>query len=224
MRVIRLDDIPATGRGVRIAVIDSGAHVPHPHLARVAGGIAFDDSGAPGEDVADRLGHGTAVAAAIAEKAPEADIYAVKIFDRALSTTGAALRAALRWSIALPADIINVSLGTLDGDQAPALAALVADARAAGCLVVAAGEDAGRRWLPGCLPAVLAVELDWTLDRHTIALIEDGGGERRARASGYPRPVPGVAPERNLRGLSFAVANVTGILARAHAGHSRQAD
>ena len=33
-----------------------------------------------------------------------------------------------------------------------------------------------------------------------------------ARASGYPRPIPGVAPERNLKGISFAVANTTGLL------------
>jgi hypothetical protein len=33
-------------------------------------------------------------------------------------------------------------------------------------------------------------------------------------ASGFPRPIPGVPPERNLQGVSFAVANVTGFLAR----------
>jgi hypothetical protein len=57
------------------------------------------------------------------------------------------------------------------------------------------------------------VEVDWALDRHTIALVEEGGRVTRARASGYPRPIPGVDPDRNLKGLSFAVANVTGVLA-----------
>ena len=33
-------------------------------------------------------------------------------------------------------------------------------------------------------------------------------------ASGYARPMPGVSPERNLKGISFAVANTTGVLAR----------
>ena len=32
-------------------------------------------------------------------------------------------------------------------------------------------------------------------------------------ASGYPRPIPGVPREKNLKGISFAVANVTGTLA-----------
>jgi hypothetical protein len=32
-------------------------------------------------------------------------------------------------------------------------------------------------------------------------------------APGFPRPIPGVPPDKNLKGLSFAVANVTGLLA-----------
>jgi hypothetical protein len=32
-------------------------------------------------------------------------------------------------------------------------------------------------------------------------------------ASPYPRPIPGVPPERNLHGPSFAVANMTGLIA-----------
>ena len=34
-------------------------------------------------------------------------------------------------------------------------------------------------------------------------------------ASGYPRSVPGVPPAKNLHGISFAVANATGFVARA---------
>jgi len=36
---------------------------------------------------------------------------------------------------------------------------------------------------------------------------------RVVRASGYPRPIPGVPNSRNLNGISFAVANTTGVLA-----------
>ena len=43
--------------------------------------------------------------------------------------------------------------------------------------------------------------------------LEDGGVV--FRASGFARPIPGIDPRRNLHGISFAVANMTGFLARA---------
>jgi hypothetical protein len=56
------------------------------------------------------------------------------------------------------------------------------------------------------------VTLDWSLDRNEIRSTVEVG-RMSYRASGYPRPIPGVPVERNLKGLSFAVANVTGVLA-----------
>jgi hypothetical protein len=56
--------------------------------------------------------------------------------------------------------------------------------------------------------------MDWGRDRSEILLVQEAGGRIVAEASGYPRPIPGVSPERNLKGISFAVANVTGVLAR----------
>jgi hypothetical protein len=40
-------------------------------------------------------------------------------------------------------------------------------------------------------------------------------------ASPYPRPIPGVPVARNLQGISFAVANMTGLVARALSNSSR---
>jgi hypothetical protein len=91
----------------------------------------------------------------------------------------------------------------------------VAVARTAGALVVCAGVQDGVRWLPGALDGVVAVTLDWTLDRHACVIEDEGPPRIHVRATGLPRPIPGVPPERNLRGVSFAVANVTGLLARA---------
>src|SRR3712207_8724737 len=45
-----------------------------------------------------RLGHGTAVAAAILEKAPAIDLIAVKVFDRALATSADALARSIVWA------------------------------------------------------------------------------------------------------------------------------
>ena len=203
-----------TGRGVRIAIIDSGVHAGHPHVGSVAGGRAFDDVGEPHDDFVDRLGHGTAIAAVIHEKAPAAELLIAKVFDRTLTATGGALVAAIEWAAASQAAVINLSLGTLNHDLETPLAAAVAAARAAGALVIAAAPTTDRPWLPGGLPGVIAVTLDWTCDRNECVVTEEGGA-LRVSASGYPRPIPGVSPERNLKGHSFAVANATGLLALA---------
>ena len=117
-----------TGRGISVAVVDSGVHPGHPHIGRMAGGIAIDDQGAAAGDLTDRLGHGTAVTAAIHEKAPGATLLAVKVFDRYLQTTGRALVEAIRWATAMRVSIVNLSLGTLNRDHEPALVETVTEA------------------------------------------------------------------------------------------------
>ena len=200
-------------RLVRVAVIDSGVHASHPHVNGVAGGVGIDAAGDTHDDFVDRLGHGTAVTAVIREKAPEAAILSVKVFDRELAATGVALVAACEWALQQEADIVNLSLGTLNADHEAALQAVVKKLRDAGTVIVAAGPDGESRWLPGALGGVWSVTLDWSLPREECRVGVDADGEVAFRAPGFPRPIPGVPPERNLKGLSFAVANVTGLLA-----------
>lgn len=204
-----------TGLGVRVAVIDSGVHAAHPHVQGVAGAIGIDADGRITADGTDTLGHGTAVTAVIREKAPGAEIHVARVFQAELRTTGEALAAGLRWATAIRADFVNLSLGTLNPAHEARLAAALAEARREGATIVAAAPNSEGRWLPGALAGVVAVTLDWTLPREAceVAWRTDGGAD--ARASGYPRPIPGVPPARNLKGVSFAVANVTGLLARA---------
>jgi hypothetical protein len=205
-----------TGRGVRVAIVDSGIYAAHPHVGGVVGGIAFDDHGRTDDDLIDRIGHGTAVTAAIHEKAPDAELLVVKVFDRSLAATATALAAAIRWAADQRADFINLSLGTTNPAHATALADAVDAAARAGAAIVAAAPDASHDWLPGALAGVIAVEVDWTSARDVCHVTIDDRGATRVRASGYPRPIPGVPPERNLKGPSFAVANATGLLALAH--------
>ena len=86
-----------------------------------------------------------------------------------------------------------------------------------GAIVVSALESNGVEWLPGGLPGVLPVILDWNCDRFAYRIVEDVGRQGRAAiaSSGYPRDIPGVPRDRNLKGISFAVANATGFAARA---------
>jgi len=97
---------------VRIAVVDSGVHAQHPHVNGVAGGVSITPDGREGSDYTDRLGHGTAVTAAIREKAPDAAIYAVKVFHDSLATRIESLVHALDWSEKNGMHLINLSLGT----------------------------------------------------------------------------------------------------------------
>jgi Subtilase family len=204
-----------TGRGVRVAVIDSGVHPTHPHVGRVIATAAFDDDGGPNGDAVDRLGHGTAVAAAIHEKAPDADLLAVKVFDRSLASTGRALAAAIDWAAAQSVSLINLSLGTTNPDHRTTLEQAVRQAADAGAIVIAAAPAASHNWLPGGLAGVVSVEVDWECARDQCDVSFADDASIRIRASGYPRPIPGVPPERNLKGQSFAVANATGLMALA---------
>lgn len=200
------------GETVTVAVIDSGAHVPHPHLPHIAGGIAFDLEGRTSEDITDRLGHGTAAAAAIHEKAPEAALYIVKVFDRELATTVSTLVRAIDWAIDAGCRIVNLSLGTPHDFRRAELEPVVARAADAGIVVVSAQEHEDQRWYPGSLDGALGVVMDPGQPREAVRRGRVASGPV-VIASPFPRPIPGVPPERNLHGISFAVANVSGALA-----------
>lgn len=203
-----------TGRGVSIAVIDSGAHRGHPHLGPLAGGIAFTPDGREHDDLTDRLGHGTAVTAAIQEKAPGARVHVARVFHDELATSARTLAKAIDWAGERRCRLANLSLGTPRQRRIEQLQPAVERAARAGTLVIAAFSHEGERWLPGSLSGALGVCLDWDLPRHRVR-IGRRDGRRVLYASGYPRPIPGVPPARNLNGISFAVANATGIVALA---------
>jgi len=185
---------------MKIAVIDSGIHEGHPHVGRVAGAVHFTADGV-GNDPLDRLGHGTAVAAAIREKVPDADLFAVKVFDRRLSVRIESILRALAWCRDERMEVINLSLGTENEEHRAPLIAAIADN---GVVVSAA------HMLPGSLLGVVGVAADESCPRDEFR--RDGDV---FLASPYPRPIPGVPAERNLHGVSFAVANMTGFVARA---------
>jgi subtilisin family serine protease len=197
---LSVDIESCAGRGVRIAVIDSGVHASHPHIGGVSGGVAFDADGHEHDDYTDRNGHGTAVAAAIRDLAPGAEIFAVKVFDRALSTRIGHLVTALDWASRSGMHVANLSLGTPRREHEPALRGAIDRATAAGTVIVSARDDEG---------------VSYPRDRYRLVTIDD---TVVVRASGLPRQIPGVPPERNLHGVSFAVANASAFVARALEG------
>ncbi|MDB4875618.1 MAG: hypothetical protein JWM41_2064 [Gemmatimonadetes bacterium] len=219
MTPFRLTDPPFAGRsghGVLVAVLDSGIHAAHPHVNGVQGGVSF--AGAADGDSVDRIGHGTAVAAAIREKSPDVDLLAVKVFDQRLVTNVDVLARAIEWAAEQGAHIINLSLGTANAANAERLAAAVDFAAQRGALIVSAREAGEVEWFPGSLAGVAGVVADAACERDALEVTSRADDLPIFHASPYPRPIPGVPVERNLAGVSFAVANVTGFLARAVEG------
>lgn len=109
----------ATGAGVRVAVLDTGADLAHPALAgRLLPGRDFvdgdDDPSEEGTRDNAGFGHGTHVAGLIALAAPGARITPVRVLDAEGRGDAWRLADALAWAIADGAQVVNMSLGTLD--------------------------------------------------------------------------------------------------------------
>jgi subtilisin family serine protease len=158
----------ATGKGIRVAVIDTGVDVDHPDLrGRIARVGNFVERGEQGftNDV-----HGTAVAGVIAATtnnqlgivgvAPQAEIYALKAcWPKAPGTREAVcdsytLARAIDFAIEQEVQVLNFSLG---GPHDPLLARLIGAALRRGITVVAADAGDGRRSFPADLPGVIGV-------------------------------------------------------------------
>ncbi|NBB70214.1 MAG: S8 family serine peptidase, partial [Alphaproteobacteria bacterium] len=160
----------ATGRGVRVAVVDSGIDSAHTELAgavaatrNLVGGV--DEVGAV---VPER--HGTAMAGVIAARrgnargivgvAPDAAILGLRACAQPAGAprgrcTSFTVARALNAAFALDADIVNLSFA---GPYDPTLARFIDAAEAEGRVLVAARADDDTAAFPAAAPTVLAVE------------------------------------------------------------------
>ncbi|MFC5927215.1 S8 family serine peptidase [Micromonospora vulcania] len=160
------------GKGVVVAVVDSGVDPSHPDLRGqvLAGHGVNAEAAADGrrDDDAEKKGHGTAMAGIIAGRgggtmkelgiAPAAKILPVSLGPRAVITD---MVLAIRWAADAGADVINISYGGDPARPDPDLTdavhyALGKDA----VVVVSAGniEEGDRQvTLPANIPGVIAV-------------------------------------------------------------------
>lgn len=206
----------ATGRGVRVAVVDSGWDRTLQD-ERVLPGIGFvhpeDDFGkALNDDDHDMLGHGTACAEVILSVAPDARIIPVKVFGKVLETSPPTIYAAVQWCIEAGVQIINVSLGTRREDMLKPLYTACEIARRAGIIVVAAGPNAGEESYPAIFEPVIGVSAGRFESPYHFRYRADDAME--CEAWGVERPVLWIGGRRVVRGgTSFAAPNVSGIVA-----------
>ena len=167
----------STGRGVVVAVIDSGVAPHNPNLAgQVLDGIDMENPDRPHgwDDPGVTGGHGTGVASIIAGTgrgngvygiAPEAKILPVRVANARGYSPDQRIGRAIEWAVDHGADVINISMGTpekkLRLSAKERMRAGVRYARQHGVVVVAgAGNDGPRnpgRFYPAAFPGVIAV-------------------------------------------------------------------
>jgi subtilisin len=111
----------STGKGVRVAIVDSGVEFDHPAVGdRVRGGVVVEyDAKAkdnyrirPDDKPMDVSGHGTACAGIIHALAPEAEIYSVRVLGRNMGGRAIQFAAGLDWAIENNMHVVNLSLST----------------------------------------------------------------------------------------------------------------
>jgi len=201
---------------LRIGVIDTGVNPWHSHVrGRVTGFRIFADRDSAireDEDFRDPVGHGTAVAGILRQGLPEAELFAVRVFDGSLTTYPSLVARGILRAAAVGCDLINLSLAVPPSPGFRLLAEACEAAREAGCALVAAARPAQPELLPASLPGVFRVLVDDDLAWDEVLPPNDEGGAWRA--SGSPRDLQGLPPGANLWGPSFACARVTMHLGR----------
>ena len=212
-----LDDLHAvaTGRHVRVAIIDSGVDDTHPDLAQAVQARAnFVDGQAWVAEL-----HGTAVAGLVAARAdngigmvgiaPDAQLYALRAcWEVSPSQTlcnSLSLAKALSFAIERRAEVINMSLsGPVDMLLGRLIDVALAHRQQVVAAVDARAADGG---FPAAHPGVIAVA-----DAQSDAPLGGLVGAWSAPARDLPTTVPG-GGWRLVTGTSFAAGEVSGLLA-----------
>jgi len=207
-----------TGRGVRVAIVDSGVDTEHPDLkgkvresveaVTEEGKIIFRPSTS-----GDQAGHGTACAGIITSLAPDAELYSVKVLGPNASGSGDMFLVGLDYAIKQKFHVINLSLGTTKRDYFGPLHDLLDRAYHAGCIVVAAANN-----LPyPSYPSIFSSSV--------VSVVKRPGGDPFNFGYRFGHVIELVAPGveikttwpgggyRQLTGNSFACPYIVGIIA-----------
>ncbi|ADB35334.1 peptidase S8 and S53 subtilisin kexin sedolisin [Kribbella flavida DSM 17836] len=157
------------GRGVKVAVLDTGYDESHPDLEKqVVGSASF----VPDQPVQDGHGHGTHVASTVAGLgtasagrrkgiAPGAQLLVGKVLDDQGGGLDSEAIAGMEWAVQQGAKVVNLSLGGLPSDGTdPMSEAVDRLSKSSGALFVVAAGNAGAEetvGTPGAAAAALTV-------------------------------------------------------------------
>ncbi|WP_030694034.1 S8 family serine peptidase [Streptomyces globisporus] len=227
-----------TGKGVKVAVLDTGADLGHPDLA---GRIAETRSFIEGQEVADRGGHGTHVTSTVGgsgaasdgeEKgvAPGATLAVGKVLSDQGSGTESQIIAGMEWAAKdVDAKIVSMSLGSpepSDGTDPMAQAVNALSAETGALFVIAAGNSGhpGSIGSPGAADSALTVGAVDSADRAAYftsqgprygdqALKPDVSAPGVDILAARSQLVAGSGPYTTMSGTSMATPHVAGVAA-----------
>lgn len=153
----------ATGKGVRVAIIDSGVEGSHPKVrGRLVESVAVQLSADGDPEVVpdepqDLFGHGTACAGIILGLAPEAEIVSVRVLGADLKGKGAAFARGLEWAIERGVQVANLSLSSKSEAMYPVFHELADDAYFHNVALVSAANNVPVQSYPSLFSSVLSV-------------------------------------------------------------------
>ena len=212
-----------TGKGVKVAVIDTGVDYFHPELkANYHGGYDFVNSDT---NPMDDDGHGTHVAGIIAAVdndvwfrgmvvgvAPDAELYALKVLDSDGNGWVSDINAAIDWAIENDMDVISMSLGR--STDFTSMRRLCQEAYDSGIVIVAAAGNGDGNYVsyPAAYDSVIAVTAIEQND--SIACFSNIGPEIELAAPGGSILSTYMGNQyATLSGTSMATPHVSGVVA-----------
>lgn len=156
-----------TGKGVRVAVLDTGVDDAHPDLAAVVEDAAGRDFTGSPAGWRDRQSHGTHCAGIVAcdddggglvGVAPDATVLPVKVLGDGGSGASSWIAAGIRHAVDVGrADVVSMSLGGPGPDAATRAAVQYAASRGVVVVAAAGNEGPGSVNYPGAYPEVCCV-------------------------------------------------------------------
>ncbi|TQM80025.1 subtilase family protein [Saccharothrix saharensis] len=230
----------ATGKGVRLAVLDTGFTVAHPDFA---GRSVMTQSFIDGETVDDAHGHGTHCIGSSAGPrkaasggpgygvAHEAEIYAGKVLSNRGSGSDSGILAGIEWAIANGCAVVSMSLGAAVRPGTPhsqIFEQAATRAMAKGTLIIAAaGNESSRPGRvapvghPANCPSILsvgAVDVNRAIAFFSCGTVDTVGqvdivGPGVDVYSSWNSENSGIGLHKRIQGTSMATPHVAGVAA-----------
>lgn len=236
LQAVKAATSTATGKGIRVGVLDTGLDLQHPDLQ---GRLITSKSFVQGQDVQDGNGHGThCVGTACGPRsitgapgygvAPQAEIFAGKVLSNQGSGADGGILAGIAWALSSGCHVLSMSLGAAVSSTQTYSATyeqVAARAMAQGMLIVAAAGNESKRLdsvirpvgHPANCPSILsvgAVDAQRKVASFSCGTVNPAGavdvvGPGVDVLSSWPMPTR----TRRISGTSMATPHVAGVAA-----------